>query len=133
AAGISKYKERRRETENRMRRTQENLERLTDLRDELERQLSHLERQAQAAERYTELKKSERLLKAQLQALQWRALDEQVSDRDKAIRQREVGLEAVISERLSIDSRIETHRDQHAQLNDGFNEVQGRFYALGAE
>ena len=39
AAGISKYKERRRETENRMRRTMENLERLTDLRDELERQL----------------------------------------------------------------------------------------------
>jgi len=49
AAGISKYKERRRETENRMRRTMENLERLTDLRDELERQLQHLQRQAQAS------------------------------------------------------------------------------------
>ena len=45
AAGISKYKERRRETENRIRRTQENLERLTDLREELGRQLQHLERQ----------------------------------------------------------------------------------------
>jgi len=52
AAGISKYKERRRETENRIRRTQENLERLTDLRDELSRQLQHLERQAAAAEKY---------------------------------------------------------------------------------
>ncbi len=50
AAGISKYKERRRETENRIRRTQENLERLTDLREELGRQLQHLERQAAAAE-----------------------------------------------------------------------------------
>ena len=49
AAGISKYKERRRETENRIRRTQENLERLTDLREELGRQLQHLERQAAAA------------------------------------------------------------------------------------
>ena len=49
AAGISKYKERRKDTENRMRRTQENLERLTDIRDELGRQLGRLERQAQAA------------------------------------------------------------------------------------
>ena len=44
AAGISKYKERRRETESRMRRTTENLERLTDLRDELQRNLAHLDR-----------------------------------------------------------------------------------------
>jgi chromosome segregation protein len=46
AAGISKYKERRRETESRMRRTLENLERLTDIRDELGRQLQHLQRQS---------------------------------------------------------------------------------------
>ena len=75
AAGISKYKERRKETESRMRRTLENLERLTDLRDELERQLQHLQRQAQAAEKYTEFKEEERELKAQLQSLQWQALD----------------------------------------------------------
>src|SRR6056300_1488970 len=51
AAGISKYKERRRDTENRIRRTHENLERLADLREELERQLQHLQRQARTAER----------------------------------------------------------------------------------
>jgi len=50
AAGISKYKERRRETETRIRHTRENLERLTDLREELERQLQKLKRQAAAAE-----------------------------------------------------------------------------------
>ena len=50
AAGISRYKERRRDTENRIRRTRENLERLTDIRDELERQLAHLQRQAKTAE-----------------------------------------------------------------------------------
>ena len=64
AAGISKYKERRRETERRIRHTKDNLDRLTDLREELERQLAHLERQAKAAERYRELKKEERELKA---------------------------------------------------------------------
>ncbi|MFI4921498.1 MAG: chromosome segregation SMC family protein, partial [Gammaproteobacteria bacterium] len=55
AAGISKYKERRRETENRIHHTKENVERLNDLRDEVEKQLQHLQRQARAAERYKEL------------------------------------------------------------------------------
>ena len=70
AAGISKYKERRRETENRMQRTLDNLDRLTDLREELERNLGHLKRQAQAAERYALYKTQERELKAQLLVLQ---------------------------------------------------------------
>ena len=56
AAGISKYKERRRETENRMRHTRENLARLSDIREELGKQLAHLEKQARDAERYKELK-----------------------------------------------------------------------------
>jgi chromosome segregation protein len=77
AAGISKYKERRRETENRIRRTQENLARLTDLREELERQLERLHRQAQAAEKYQEYKAEERQLKAQLLALRWQTLNQQ--------------------------------------------------------
>jgi chromosome segregation protein len=133
AAGISKYKERRRETESRMRRTQENLERLTDIREELGRQLQHLERQAQAAERYTELKKEERVLKAQLQALQWKQLDTQLQERERAIRDLEVKLEAVIAEQRALDASIEKHRDGQSQLNDRFNEVQGRYYAIGAE
>ncbi|MDB6062976.1 MAG: chromosome segregation protein [Verrucomicrobiaceae bacterium] len=133
AAGISKYKERRRETENRMRRTKENLERLTDLRDEMERQLQHLQRQAAAAERYTELKKEERLLKAQLQALQWRQLDNELQSREHSIAELEVKLEAVIAEQRSMDAAIEKFRDSQTELNDRFNEVQGRYYSLGAD
>src|SRR5690606_7597537 len=133
AAGISKYKERRRETENRMRRTKENLERLTDLRDEMGRQLQHLERQAQAAERYTELKKEERLLKAQLQTLQWQQLDREVQQRERRISELEVKLEAVIAEQRSMDTSIEKSRDNQTELNDRFNEVQGRYYSLGAD
>tara|TARA_R110001599_G_scaffold65662_6_gene185207 strand:+ start:18085 stop:21585 length:3501 start_codon:yes stop_codon:yes gene_type:complete len=133
AAGISKYKERRRETENRMRRTQENLERLTDLRDELERQLQHLQRQAASAEKYTEFKKEERLLKAQVQVLQWKALDEQASLKEKDINQLELDREAIVTEQVGLNTGIEEARDQHSQLNDTFNEVQGRFYSIGAE
>ena len=57
AAGISKYKERRRETENRIKHTRENLDRINDIREELGRQLEKLERQAKAAEKYRELKR----------------------------------------------------------------------------
>jgi len=56
AAGISKYKERRRETENRIRHTRDNLDRLDDLREEVDKQLAHLKRQARTAEKYQTLK-----------------------------------------------------------------------------
>ncbi|MDO3382484.1 chromosome segregation protein SMC [Gilvimarinus algae] len=133
AAGISKYKERRRDTENRMRRTQENLERLTDIREELERQLSRLERQAQAAEKYTEFKKQERLLKAQVQALKYRHLDEQAKSKQQAIRDLEVKMESFVSDQVNKDTQIEKFRSQYTELGDKFNEVQGRFYSIGAD
>ncbi|WP_394147767.1 chromosome segregation protein SMC [Shewanella atlantica] len=66
AAGISRYKERRRETENRIRHTRENLERLGDIRTELGRQLEKLAEQASTAKQYRELKQSERTLDSEL-------------------------------------------------------------------
>jgi chromosome segregation protein len=133
AAGISKYKERRRETENRMRRTMENLERLTDLRDELQRQLQHLQRQAQAAEKYTEHKSEERALKAQLQALQWQQLDQQATACAQAIAELEVRLEAVNAEHQQVDTAIEQRRQDHSECTETFNQVQANYYTLGAE
>jgi len=133
AAGISKYKERRKETESRMRRTTENLERLTDLRDELERQLQHLQRQAQAAEKYTEFKTEERRLQAQLQALQWRELDGQVAAANLAIGQLEVKLEAVHAQHQQVDTAIEQHRVEYSDRTDVFNQVQATYYSLGSE
>ena len=133
AAGISKYKERRKETESRMRRTLENLERLTDLRDELGRQLQHLQRQAQSAEKYTEFKTEERALQAQLQALQWQELDVQVTSAGREIGELEVKLEAVHAEHQQVDTAIEQHRVDHSDRTDSFNQVQGTYYSLGAE
>ncbi|RHW20347.1 chromosome segregation protein SMC [Pseudomonas jilinensis] len=133
AAGISKYKERRRETENRIRRTHENLARLTDLRDELERQLAHLHRQAQAAEKYKEFKAEERQLKAQLQALRWQTLDAQAGEREHRVRDLEIALEALIAEQRNADSEIEKQRDQHSDLTERFNQVQARYYSVGAD
>lgn len=133
AAGISKYKERRKDTESRMRRTQENLERLTDIRDELERQLSRLQRQAQAAEKYAEYKKEERLLKAQLQALKYQQLDVQAKAKQAGIRDLELRMESFVTDQVNKDTQIEKYRTQYTELGDKFNEVQGRYYAIGAE
>ncbi|WP_343349937.1 chromosome segregation protein SMC [Pseudomonas sediminis] len=133
AAGISKYKERRRETENRIRRTQENLARLTDLREELERQLERLHRQAQAAEKYQEYKAEERQLKAQLLALRWQGLNQQVGSREQVIGDQEVAFEALVAEQRSVDASIERLRDGHHELSERFNLVQGRFYSVGGD
>lgn len=133
AAGISKYKERRKDTESRMRRTQENLERLTDIREELGRQLSRLERQAQAAEKYAEFKKEERESKAGLQALRWRGLEAQASEYRKIIGEHELKVEALVTERSGCDTSLERSREEYTGLGDTFNEVQGRYYAIGAE
>ncbi|MCU7934477.1 MAG: chromosome segregation protein SMC [Candidatus Thiodiazotropha sp. (ex Dulcina madagascariensis)] len=133
AAGISKYKERRRETENRIRHTRENLERLTDLRDEVAKQLQHLKRQATTAEKYQQLKQQERQTKAELLALRWRTLDHDLQQRERNIAELQNHLEEAIAGQRKLESVIESERDKHAEANDQFNEVQGRFYSLGAE
>jgi len=93
AAGISKYKERRRDTENRIARTRENLDRLADLREELGKQLAHLSRQAKAAEKYSEYKKDERLTAAKLHALNWLALGLEASKFARSIGEEETLVE----------------------------------------
>ncbi|MGI9251875.1 MAG: chromosome segregation protein SMC [Pseudohongiellaceae bacterium] len=131
AAGISKYKERRRETENRIKRTRENLERLADIRAELERQLQTLKRQAHAAEKYGELKQQERDAQANLNALRWRSLDTIIRENQTTIGQQEVQVEARIAEQRKLDASIEQHRADNAELTDAFGKVQARYYALG--
>ncbi len=133
AAGISKYKERRKETESRMRRTRENLERLIDIRDELERQLQHLQRQAQAAEKYSQFKEEERELKAQLLAQQCRVLDQKITAITRAIGEAEVKLESVHAEHQSVETAIEQHRVEHTDRTDAFNKAQATYYTLGSE
>ena len=133
AAGISKYKERRRETENRMRHTHDNLNRINDLIDELEKRLQTLQRQAKAAERYKELKQQERLVKAQLQALRWSTLDQETAQREKQIQSLETQFEAQVAVLRNVEANIERQRAQHGEETEAFNKVQGRAYEVGAE
>jgi chromosome segregation protein len=133
AAGISRYKERRRDTELRIQHTRENLERLADVRDELGRQLERLRRQATAAEKYRELKAEERRLQAEHGALAWRTLDAQARAREARIREQEIVLEALVAEREAAAAAIERLRASHGEASDRLNEAQRRCYAVGAE
>lgn len=132
AAGISKYKERRRETENRIKHTKENLNRLHDIQEELEKQLKHLNSQANAANRYKKLKIDERLTKGQLHTLQWHELAEQIATQDQVIRIEESRLEDKITEQHHLEAKISESRELQNSSNENFNEVQGRYYLLGA-
>ncbi|NOS89783.1 MAG: chromosome segregation protein SMC, partial [Methylococcaceae bacterium] len=133
AAGISKYKERRSETETRMKHTRENLERLEDLREEVEKQLKHLQKQAEKAEKYTELKKQERQYKLELLAMRWNTYHQ-------AALQLETKLQAVAAEhnRLfvavrDLDHALESQRAAHKTQQQHLNTAQGDYYSVVAE
>ncbi len=133
AAGISKYKERRRETENRISHTKENLERLNDLRDEVDKQLRHLQRQAATARRYQAFKTDERKLTAELLALRLRAIDTDSQSKDGILRERDTALQSAIADLRSLESSIETTREHFTEKSEALNQVQGRYYQIGAD
>ncbi|HMN45727.1 MAG TPA: chromosome segregation protein SMC [Povalibacter sp.] len=133
AAGISKYKERRRETENRISHTKENLERLSDVREEVDKQLRHLQRQAATARRYQTLKQDERKLTAELLALRLKVIDQDSQSKEGILRERDTEMQAAIAELRSIESAIETAREEFTEKSESLNVVQGRYYQIGAE
>ncbi len=73
-----------------------------------------------------------RRFKAELQGLNWKTLDADVGQKDGIIRERETSLEAAVAEQRSIESDIEKARVRHDEASDSFNQVQGRFYEVGA-
>lgn len=133
AAGISRYKERRKETESRVADTRENLERLQDLRDEIEKQIRHLQRQAATARRYQAFKEQERRLTAELLALKLRDLDSGAEVHDSAMRERELSMQSALADQRSAEAAIEKQRAFHAEQSDRVSAVQGRYYEIGAE
>jgi chromosome segregation protein len=133
AAGISKYKERRRETSNRIKHTKENLDRLLDLLEEVEKQIKHLDRQAKTAERYGKYKKEERRTAAELLALKTKGLDDRGAESRKRLEQAKTGLEAAIAKQRSLEASLEDTRIRQTERADAFNEVQGRYYRVGGE
>jgi chromosome segregation protein len=133
AAGISKYKERRRETEQRIHRTRENLERLTDLREEVDKQLAHLQRQAKDAERYKNVKAEQRKVNAELLALRLGSLRSEVATQEHELREKQIALEAAIAAQRSSETTLEKLRVELADRNERFSAVQGNYYRVGSD
>jgi len=133
AAGISKYKERRRETSNRIQHTRDNLARLNDVLEEVEKQIKHLDRQAKTAERYGRYKDEERRTAAELLALRLRVLDARAKASTDILNGKQTSLEAMVAEQRSTEAKIEEARVQHSDHSDALNDVQGRYYKAGSE
>jgi chromosome segregation protein len=133
AAGISKYKERRRETESRLTDTRENLARITDIRLELGVQLEKLDAQAKVATRYNELHAEVQLKQHLLWYLRRR---DAATERER--HGHEIGktinqLEGETAELRSIESRVEAARGAHYGAGDGLNAAQAALYSANAE
>lgn len=133
AAGISKYKERRKETESRIKSTRENLDRLNDLREEIDKQLEHLKKQARAAEQY-QLLQVERIEKdAQLKAMDFRNLGLELIKHQENLRDGELALQKLLAEQRHAESQIESCRSQHVEASDALAKVQSEGYRVSAE
>jgi chromosome segregation protein len=133
AAGISRYKERRKETEARIGETRENLERLQDVRDEVEKQIRHLQRQAATARRYQALKDSERRLVAELIALKLRDLDSGAEVHDAELRSRELAMQAELAAQRAAEAALEKQRAAETLHGEQMSAVQARYYEAGAD
>ena len=132
AAGISKYKERRKETETRIRHTRENLDRLNDLREEVGKQLQHLARQAKQAEQYTAIQAERRVKDAEWKGLEFRALDTRLQRLREKLASEETRLEQLIAEQREAERELETGRGRRESASDALNAAQAAVYQVGS-
>lgn len=132
AAGISKYKERRKETETRIRHTRENLERLGDLREEIGKQLEHLKRQAKQAEQYQALQEERKVKDAEWKALEYRGLDGELQKLREGLSQEETKLQQLIAEQREAERQLETGRVGRESASETLNKAQGEVYQVGS-
>lgn len=133
AAGVSKYKERRRETENRLGDTRENLTRVEDILRELNANLEKLEKQAEVAARYNALQGDATKKQHQLWFLK-RSESNADQAKIKADSERAINdLESRTADLRHIEAELETVRQAHYGAGDQVNQAQGKLYEASAE
>ena len=133
AAGVSKYKERRKETESRLRDTRENLERVADIREELGRQLEKLGVQAEVARQFFMLD-SDRTLKTQWLALaRKREAQSRQAELARQMDASRTDIEAKTAELRRLEAELESRRLAQFEATENLNQAQGRFYAESGE
>ncbi len=133
AAGVSKYKERRRETENRLSDTRENLTRVDDISRELNANLEKLEKQAEVASRYNQLQADSTLKQHQLWFLKRRDAEAEQSRMKSEVDQAVNALESRMADLRQVEAELETVRQAHYAAGDQVNQAQGALYEASAE
>jgi chromosome segregation protein len=133
AAGVTKYKERRRETENRLEDARENIARVDDIRNELENQVVHLQAQATVAQQYRGLHED----MSRKQSLLWlKKRNDARNDGQRLTRQIEESVtrvEAETAQLREIEARVEHARENHYAASDALHAAQAEMYAAGSE
>ena len=132
-AGISRYLERKKETESRIKRTRENLSRLEDLREEISRLLHKLQRQAKAAEKYSQLRKDENKAHQLLLTSKWLDISKIIKVKEKEVKDQELKVEEVNSAKNTSDSEVIELRANQIELQSAMDKVQQEFYSFGAD
>ncbi|SAL21429.1 chromosome segregation protein SMC [Caballeronia cordobensis] len=133
AAGVSKYKERRRETENRLHDTRENLTRVEDIIRELSTNLEKLEAQAVVATKYKELQAEGEEKQRLLWLLRKKEAGSEAERQQRAIREAQVELEAQTARLREVEAQLETLRVAHYSASDAMQGAQGSLYEANAE
>jgi chromosome segregation protein len=133
AAGVSRYKERRKETEHRLEDTRANLSRVTDIRLELGAQIEKLDAQAKVATRYQEIQAELQVKQQLLWFLRRRDAAAERERHAQEIASQANALEAGTATLRGIESRLETARGAHYAAGDGMNAAQAALYAANAE
>ena len=133
AAGISKYKERRRETETRIEHTRANFTRLDDLRAEVNTQLHHFERQVQQAEQFTQLQADAARLEQELIALRWHALSGEVQHYAQQLDNLNASGTDASARRHQLETDLTAQRHAHQAAVAHIAAVQTQSYAVSAE
>ena len=133
AAGVSKYKERRRETENRLSDTRENLTRVEDILRELNANLEKLEKQAEVAARYNQLQADGTLKLHQMWFLKRREAEGDQGKVKAEVDQAINALESRMADLRHVEAELETIRQAHYAAGDEVNQAQGKLYEASAE
>jgi chromosome segregation protein len=133
AAGVSKYRDRRRETELRIGDTRDNLLRVSDILQELEKQLVHLSAQAEVAKQYRALETQRDITQRLFWLVKKQEAEAQRVKFTQAIEKTRAELEAATARLRDIESQLETARSGHYQLSDALHVKQGELYTANAE
>ena len=132
ASGISKYKQKRKETESRIKNTRENLNRLNDLKEEIDKQIKRLKKQARDAEKYKELKNREKDIEGEIIYCKISDIDKKLEQNDSESKSYRDTYDDRLTKLRKVEADIEELRIKNNEVNESFNLKQKDHFEIQA-